>query len=145
MSNTHTQHQINHYANQHKPNNYANNNIKEKYISPLKNNFVRYANILEKIIGNKLVINTNFEIMYEINGENKPEKHLSTGLLSLCSICYRLALIDVLFENETPFIVLDDPFVYLDQNHIDNAKKFIDEIKQEKQIIYMTCHESRKM
>ena len=55
----------------------------------------------------------------------------------------RLSLIDSLFEDEKPFIILDDPFVNLDEDKIKNAMKLIETKAKEYQIIYFACHESR--
>ena len=56
----------------------------------------------------------------------------------------RLSLIDSLFEKEKPFIILDDPFVNLDENKIKNATNLLKNLSQEYQIVYFICHESRK-
>ena len=40
-------------------------------------------------------------------------------------------------------LILDDPFVNLDEEKIEHGKAFIREIAKEYQVIYFTCHESR--
>ena len=40
---------------------------------------------------------------------------------------------------------LDDPFVQLDENHLINVIDIIKEISKDIQIVYLTCHESRKI
>ena len=55
----------------------------------------------------------------------------------------RLSLIESLFEKEKPFIILDDPFVNLDEDKIQHAKELINNISKQYQIIYFACHESR--
>ena len=58
-------------------------------------------------------------------------------------LCTRLALIDVMFENEAPFIVFDDPFVNFDDVNLEKAKEIMSRISEEYQVVYMACHSSR--
>jgi uncharacterized protein YhaN len=57
----------------------------------------------------------------------------------------RLALIDCLYPDEKPFVVLDDPFVNYDDEKMDLCKKLIKEVSKKYQVVYFTCHESRKI
>ena len=51
-----------------------------------------------------------------------------------------MALLDSMYEGEKPFIIMDDSFVNLDDTNLVGAKKFLDEISKEYQVIYLTCH-----
>lgn len=57
----------------------------------------------------------------------------------------RLALVDSMFNQEVVFLVLDDPFVNMDQEKIAIAGKILEEISSKRQILYFTCHTSRKV
>ena len=61
-------------------------------------------------------------------------------MLTVCS-----ALIDNMYENEKPFIVMDDPFINLDEQNFKGAARVLKSISKDKQIIYFCCHESRKV
>ena len=50
-----------------------------------------------------------------------------------------------MYKDEKPFVLLDDPFVQLDEKHLINAIDIIKKISKDIQIIYLTCHESRKI
>ena len=52
---------------------------------------------------------------------------------------------NLLFEDEKPFIILDDPFINMDENNIGGALKLLDELQKEYQIIYLICHNSRSL
>ena len=123
----------------------ADSTLKNKYISPVKNNFVKYSDILREVIGEKIMISEDFDISFEKDGMMRSEKYLSSGEKSLCAFCFRMALTDNLYEAEKPFIVLDDPFVFLDAEHFERVKKLISELSERFQIIYFTCHESRTL
>lgn len=56
-----------------------------------------------------------------------------------------MALIEAIFnEIKTP-VILDDPFVNLDDAKVPNALKFVNDLAKEKQIIYFACHKSRNI
>ena len=123
----------------------AENNLKEKYILPVKERFMHYSAALERALGEKVVFDTDFNIRYDRGGEIKSDKHLSAGQYGLCALCLRLALVDVMFTEERPFIVMDDPFVNLDAEPMARAVKLIGELAKDVQIIYFCCHESRNI
>ena len=121
----------------------ADKHLKDKYVAPVKNNFVNYAGLLETALGERVTMTPNFEIRFERNGIERSEKHLSAGQRSICAFCFRMALIDNMYTEEKPFLILDDPFVNLDQKHMDRVKKMLKKLSEKLQLIYFTCHESR--
>ncbi len=121
----------------------AEKRLKDRYVAPIKNNFLQYAGLLEKAIGEKAVMTPDFGIRYERNGAERSEKHLSAGQRSICAFCFRMALIENMYTEEKPFLILDDPFVSLDKRHMDKVKSMLCALSEKFQIIYFTCHESR--
>ena len=79
----------------------------------------------------------------EAQGALRGSEYFSAGNRDFIGICIRLALIEALFEKEKPFLILDDPFVNLDDARISNAKLLLTEIAKEYQVIYLVCHSSR--
>ena len=123
----------------------ADRNLNNKYLMPIVNNFTKYANLIEKTLSTKFKVNSKLEIYFDIAGSLRSDKHLSSGNKAICELCFRLALIDNMYKKEKPFVLLDDPFVQLDENHLINAIEIIKEISKDIQIVYLTCHESRKI
>ena len=121
----------------------ADNNLKNRYIKPIKNNYSKYAKMLENTLGENISITKDLELQIMINNVPYKYNHLSSGELSICALCFRLALIDNLGINS--FIIFDDSFSNLDSNHFNNVANLIKDLTKDKQILYFTCHESRKI
>ena len=122
----------------------AKEQFSSHYLGSMTEGFEKY---LKLINGEKLNANIDVKLNVKIQeyGENKEIDYLSTGYKDLIGICMRFALVDALFENEKPFIILDDPFVNLDKEKIEKAKEIVKELAKNYQIIYFICHESRAL
>lgn len=123
----------------------AEQNLKDKYVKPVKDEFVRYSELIERTLGEKVEMNKDFEISFERDGRLRPDGHLSAGQRSICALCFRLALIKNMYSTQPPFLILDDPFVHLDGVHLEKVKSVIAELSADMQIIYFSCHESRAL
>ena len=123
----------------------ANDRLLEKYVAPIKDKFVEYSVPLEKALGEKVVMDKDYRIFFERGGEIRDNKHLSAGQRCILSLAFRLSLIENAFDGEKPFVIMDDPFVHLDGEHIEKTANFLKEIAKNEQIIYFCCHDSRKI
>lgn len=121
----------------------AKDSLNNKYVKPLKDRMTYYLDKAMQLFGSKIVIDSDFNIKLDVNGEHRSEKHLSTGLLSICAFCYRLSLIDVIFGCDEKFIILDDSFSFLDEKNFKNLKDLLTNIDPSYQVLYFTCHTSR--
>ena len=119
--------------------------ITEKYVKPIKDELVKYSDIFEKAIGEKIYIDKNYEISFDEGGKLRSEKYLSSGQRSVLALCFRLAIFANMYQDNPPFLILDDPFVSLDEENMDKAKGVLKDLSSSLQIIYFTCHESRKL
>ena len=104
-----------------------------------------YAEVLERVLGERISMDKDFKIVFERGGEMRSDRHLSAGERSLCALCLRFALIDNMYGEEQPFILMDDPFVHLDETHMVRTRALLHDLAKQKQIIYFCCHESRKI
>ena len=121
----------------------AEQNLKDKYVKPIKDEFLRYSTVIEQALGEKVVMNKNFEIGFERHGKTRSERHLSAGQRSICALCFRLALLKNMYAKQKPFLILDDPFVFLDKAHMKKVQSVLRALSADMQIVYFTCHESR--
>ena len=121
----------------------ADGRLKDRYVKPILDDFLGYAKLLEEALGEKVVMTKNFEIKFERNGKERSERHLSAGQKSICALCFRLALIKNMYQDNTPFLVLDDPFVALDKAHMVKVKELLSVLSKKMQMLYFTCHDSR--
>ena len=76
-------------------------------------------------------------------GEYHDVETQSEGYGDMIGLCIRMALLDVMYEKEGPLVIMDDPFVKLDQEQLEGAQHFLETISKKYQILYLTCHEAR--
>ena len=122
----------------------ADENLRIQYRKPLYDSFNKYLRLLT---GKELKadIDVDFKITVEEKYGNKEYDYYSQGCKNVLEICKRLALIDLLFDQEKPFIVLDDPFINMDENNLAGALDLLTGLSSEYQIIYLICHNSRSV
>ncbi len=122
----------------------AEHNLSQKYIAPIKERFVGYASRIESAIGERYTIDKKLNIRFDEGGASRDERHLSQGQHAVISLALRLSLIDEMFGSDS-FIILDDPFAPLDDSNFAKMKKLIENAAKTRQIVYFTCHNSRKI
>lgn len=116
-----------------------------KYTKPIKDGFDKYYRILAGIAAENYQLDANMELSVVEQGMPRDIGFLSNGYQDLVGICMRMALVDAMYQEEKPFIVFDDPFVNLDRDKLDGALRLLKEIAKEYQVVYFTCHESRRV
>lgn len=120
----------------------AKESFSSHYLNRMEKGFEKYINLInnDKIEAD---IDVNLNVKLDQNGGKRDISYFSTGYQDLIYLCIRFSLIDALFEEENPFVILDDPFVNLDEQKIKNSLDLINKISNKYQIIYFVCHESR--
>ena len=120
----------------------AKESFSSSYLQDMINGFNKYL----KVIDNENMdtnVDINLDVKIDVNGMQKEIKYFSAGYKDLIYICMRFSLINALFKDESPFVVLDDPFVNLDEEKTKKALDVLNEFSREYQIIYFVCNESR--
>ena len=124
----------------------ADDSLMERYAEPVRRRFLKYAALLEKELGVETYMNRDFSLSFSRGGARRRDGHLSAGVRTVCALCLRLALSDEMFAGrETPFLLLDDPFVHLDEAHFEKTARLLRELSKDRQIVYFTCHRSRSV
>mgnify|MGYP000248325411 CR=1 FL=1 len=82
-------------------------------------------------------------IRYREQGMYRDSQTLSSGLADILGACVRVAIVDSMYQDEKPMLIMDDPFVNLDDRNMAGAKKFVEKISEKYQILYFTCSQNR--
>ncbi|MBQ9104320.1 MAG: hypothetical protein IJY57_04485 [Clostridia bacterium] len=122
---------------------FADEKMKTKYRQPLEEKLNEYFKLINGSEDKVIKVDVDLTVSVEDNGLKQDKEYYSEGYKALMSICERIAIIDMLYEEEKPFIVLDDPFVNLDGEKLNLAFELVKTLSNSFQIVYMTCHESR--
>lgn len=112
--------------------------------SPLKDRFDRFIKALS-VDENKYLINSNGEINVFENSFPRKIKALSEGRKDIINLALRFSFIDLMFKDEKPVIIMDDPFSNLDDEALDLAIDLINNLDKEYQIVYFTCSGNRSI
>lgn len=123
----------------------AKDSLTSKYLSKTKAAFDRYIEIIAKESGEDFHMDTSFALKKNEKGALKGAEAYSKGTRDMYALAARFALIDSLYENESPFVILDDPFAYFDDAKLARAASALASIAKERQIIYLTCSSARKI
>lgn len=116
----------------------------EKYRNPLLEAFSSYYELLSGDMADGYRMDGDLFLTREELGGQREVRFLSQGWQNLIGICMRMALLDTMYRREKPFLIFDDPFVHLDQNKTAQGKELLRQVSERYQIIYFTCHESRR-
>ena len=120
----------------------AKDNLSTGYMSDMLTAFHKYLGMLDNS-EHKILLSADLETRMEGHGKEWKSTYYSSGYKDLVTICVRMALVDVMYKEETPFLILDDPFVNFDDNKIEQAMTFLQELAKETQVLYFVCHQSR--
>ena len=121
----------------------ARDNLSVRYLADMRESFKKYVELIN--MNEAVNINVNLDIHMDKYGKEWSEEYFSSGYNDIMEICVRLALIDAMYKEEQPFIILDDPFVNLDEKKFEVMKEVVEKIAQKRQVIYCICHESRNI
>lgn len=131
----------------------ARNDFTKQYMDPMMDAFTKYYRILDNASDEALVssqpaipfrMDADFNVHLLAEGEERNTELLSAGYRNLVELARRMAFIDAMYEEEKPFILLDDPFINLDPPKVEGGMRFLEAIARDHQVLYFTCHDSRK-
>ena len=113
------------------------------YIGPVERGFREYAaTLLTPRLGH-VMVDKDLHLHIDAQGAAREVGCFSAGTADSIMLCMRLALVDALFTKEKPFLILDDPFVNLDDWHTARGLELLRQVAASRQIIYLVCNSSR--
>ena len=115
-----------------------------KYMEPIASGFAKYYGLLTGRTDRAWMIDANLNLRIREQGEYREIPWMSAGYQDLLGVCMRLALVDAMYQDEKPFLILDDPFVNLDDKKIEHANQLLLQVAKEYQMIYFTCSKARR-
>ena len=115
-----------------------------RYMAPIANGFQKYFGILTENTDRNWQVDANISLKVKEQGQLRDVRTMSAGYQDLIGICMRFALVDAMYPDEKPFLILDDPFVNLDDEKLAHGKQMLIALEREYQVIYFTCHGSRE-
>ena len=114
-----------------------------RYLGDLADRFGDYANAWLEGEEIEAAVDSEFNVDLYDGDTAHDVAGYSTGYQDLLDICFRMALIDTVFQAEPPFLIMDDPFSSLDEEKINRAFLLLATLSSRYQVIYFTCHPSR--
>ncbi len=122
----------------------AKNALSTRYLGGMQESFGRYLSLLTDKTAPEAVMDSSFEVRLREGGQSRSMEQFSRGWRDAVEFCIRLSLSDALYsEGEKPFLLLDDPFVNLDDERLNAARSMLEELARECQILYFVCHRER--
>ncbi len=118
--------------------------LSTRYLGGMQANFEHFIGLAQGDVPSDARIDTSFTVSVREKGKSRELESFSRGTRDLLQFCARLALTKSMFENEEkPFLLLDDPFVNLDERRFALARDLLDKLSEEFQILYLVCHTDR--
>ena len=123
----------------------AKTGLSTRYLADMQNSFSALLKALMGETAPESVMDTSFKVKLREGGKTQHPESLSQGWRDAVQLCIRLSLAEALYaEGEKPPIILDDPFVNLDEQRLTAAKQLLATLSNKYQILYLICHEERR-
>lgn len=120
----------------------AKESLSTRYLAGIEKHFSEYLSLLSTK-DEKYLFDTDLSVFTEREGARRPVEVLSRGEQDMISFCARMSLIESIFKEEVPFLLLDDPFVNLDDKNYERAFDLLKTLSSRFQIFYTVCSQSR--
>ncbi len=123
----------------------AKSGLSTRYLADMQTSFSSLLQTLMDKNAPESVMDTSFKVKLREGGKTQHPESLSQGWRDAVQLCVRLSLAEALYaEGEKPPIILDDPFVNLDERRLTAAKRLLVSLSEKYQILYLVCHAERR-
>ena len=111
---------------------------------PVMEAFDRYYEcVTGESVGRNVQAAPDMTLRYREHGMYRDSQTLSSGMADILGVCIRVAIVDSMYQDERPVLIMDDPFVNLDDRNMAGARKLMEKISEKYQILYFTCSQNR--
>lgn len=121
----------------------AKETMTSRYVKPLLASLKTYYKTITGLNPEVLHMDANTNITIDEAGLQRDAELFSTGYRDLFGIALRVAFADAMYTEEIPFLIMDDPFVNLDDSKLKNVREFLKILSEKYQILYFTCSTAR--
>ena len=122
----------------------AKSGLSTRYLADMQTSFSSLLQALMDGAAPESVMDTSFKVKLREGGKTQHPESLSQGWRDAVQFCVRLSLAEALYaEGERPPIILDDPFVNLDERRLEAAKRLLAALSDKYQILHLVCHAER--
>lgn len=118
----------------------AKNALSTRYLGPMQKSLAQNLSTLVGEDAPESMVDDRFDVLLTGGGKARTMESFSRGWRDAVQFCIRLSLTDALYaEGEKPFLLLDDPFVNLDDVRLHAALRMTRELAKRYQVIYLAC------
>lgn len=110
-----------------------------KYNEPVMQCFNKYYGYISGTYEDQYFMDSDGKVTVLEYGMQRNTAILSKGYRDIIGICMRISLLEVMYKNEKPFILFDDPFVNLDDQKYESAMDLLKRLAGEYQVIYLSA------
>jgi uncharacterized protein YhaN len=121
----------------------AKETMTAKYADPILKGFGRYYSMLSGREADAFHIDANTNVTVDELGKQRDVVSLSSGCRDMIGLCLRISLVDAMYREEKPMLIMDDPFANLDDEKIHGGRELVEKLAETYQILYFTCSDSR--
>ena len=119
----------------------AKESLSTRYLSGMEQSFsTRMAHLDPEAL--PYHFDTELSLSAEKEGARRQMELFSACESDLALFCARIALVDTIFKKEMPVLILDDPFVNLDEENLTRANALLATLAEEMQILYFACRKA---
>ena len=118
----------------------AKDNLSSSYLPKLA---ARCSELLSQITDSDyaVVVDRSFNVKIREQGQTRDMSEFSRGIREITLLCFRVALSELLYDGQIPFIIIDDAFVNFDENNFVRATDLLKRLAVHAQVVYFTCHD----
>lgn len=111
------------------------------YLKDMKERLDYYLEEMRSGQEDRISLDVRLQMKVQEAGAYRSMEFQSTGQQDLLYFAERLAVLDVLYKEEKPPLILDDPFTNLDTARQKRAAEILRKLCMKQQVICFTCHE----